>query len=258
MPTYRGRDNATVRQQGVHAGERSGARTPGRMARPDSSPTGSGRVMAHSSAGGPPATAEGAQATQAARQARAFSALVQAFPERVETISPKRGATSSPGARWPRPGQGNAVGAAGFGVTSHRSAHTRPVAEGARRCACVRARACGMGGRPGACQRRGGQGAPGARDQTGGRHAGARSGPAAGGGRPGWRSRKRIGSCSSHFRSNSCRRGHGASASGQGSRHRARAEACTGERGRRGRHGACGARHVRGTERARGSERWRQ
>jgi hypothetical protein len=46
----------------------SGARAHGRMARPDSSPMGAGRVMAHSSAHGSATTAEGAQATQAARK----------------------------------------------------------------------------------------------------------------------------------------------------------------------------------------------
>jgi hypothetical protein len=140
-----------------------------------------------------------------------------------------------------------------------RPAHAHPIAKGVRRCACVRARARGMGGRPGAGQRRGRQGASEARAQTGGRHAGARRGPTANGDWPGWRSRNRIGSCSSHFRSSFCGRSRGASVGGQDSR--ARAEACTGEQGsqpvRRGRHGACG--DVGGTERARcGSEYWRR
>ena len=106
-----------------------GARTRGRMARPDSSPLGAGRVLqlAHSGARGPSSTAaEDAQATQTARQARAFNALVQAFPERVETISPRRGsAASSRGVRWPRSSQGNAAGAASPGTTSSPGPRTR-------------------------------------------------------------------------------------------------------------------------------------
>ena len=125
MPTYRGRDNATVRQQGVHAGERCGS--------PHSWPDGAPRQLANwlGQSDGPQqrrwatrhsgrcAGNAGRTPGQGVQRARA------GLPRAGWMISPKRGATSSPGARWPRPGPGNAVGAAGSGATSAPGPRTR-------------------------------------------------------------------------------------------------------------------------------------
>ena len=110
----------------MHAGDRSG----GSHSRSDGAPrqlaVGLGQSVGPQRGTWPIIHHSGRRAGYTARQARAFNALVQAFSERVETISPRRGsAASSRGVRWPRSSQGNAAGAASPGTTSSPGPRTR-------------------------------------------------------------------------------------------------------------------------------------